>query len=76
MKLFIWNRPYHVTYGQSFAFAIAPDVDAARTAIRAGGVSDYGNEPRDRVTHPALDIDREPDRILEGPTGEVVEWAE
>ncbi len=73
-RLFIWNMPYHVSLGSAFAFAIASDVDAARAAIRAGGVSEYGHAPGRAVGDVALDIDRDPDRILDGPAGEIVEW--
>lgn len=77
MKVFVWRNPYPVHYGSAFAFAIAPDVEAARAAIRAGGVSQYGHDPEGTtVAGITLDIDREPDRILEGPAGEIVEWSE
>lgn len=75
MKMFVWNSPYRIKYGSSIAYAIAPDVETARAAIRAGRVAKYGNTPEEPVPT-ELDIDREPDRVMEGPYGEIFEEEE
>lgn len=73
MKLFVWNNPYDLRWGNACAYAIAPDADAARKAIRAGLVSRSGETPEG--SPPAdMDIDRDPDRVLDGPYGEIYEW--
>lgn len=73
MKLFIWKDPYSIDYGGAIAYAIAPDVESARKAIKAGGVSYFGHEPESEEIE-NLNIDRDPDRVLDGPYGEIYEW--
>ena len=74
MKLFIWNEPYPVGYGGSFAFAVAETVEDAREQVRKAGVSRYGHEPD---SYCGADVSkRDPDRVLDGPCAEVYEWSE
>ena len=34
MKLFIWNNPYKVPYGQSMVFAVAETLESAKEVAR------------------------------------------
>ena len=75
MKLYIWRSPYVVSYGDSYAIAIANSVEEARQAIRAGKINEYGFGGGKPVPSD-IDLDRIPDAIHEGPFGEVYEWSE
>lgn len=73
MKVFIWRNPYRVSYGSSLAIAVAETVEEAREKLKNAGRSEYGYEPE---SFGAVDVAREPDRILDAPCAEVYEWHE
>lgn len=75
VKLFVWNAPYGVSFGGSIAYAVADTVEEAREVVRRAGVSAYGHRP-DKIAPSDMDVDREPDRVLDLPCAEIYEWSE
>lgn len=77
MKLFVWNEPYDVAYGQSMVFAVAETVEQARELCRTGTVCTYGTpkdwEPKDWTKKINLG---EPTRVVDIPCAEWHEWSE
>lgn len=77
MKLYIWLRPYEVSYGNSFVLAVAASDDEARRLIRESArwysSGEYGGEQK---PWPDAPVDRSPDRIVDLPCAEFHEWSE
>jgi hypothetical protein len=80
MKLFVWNDPYDVSYGNSFAFAVADTEERARAEIlaRNDSVYSYGRFKQTRPNFTVLDgaplrvVDLEPGAAY----AEILEWSE
>lgn len=75
MKLYIWNSPYPVSWGGAIIYALGNNVDEARAAAKTARRSQYGLTPMGDVTGEALDVDRDPDRVMESGA-ECYEWSE
>ncbi len=74
-KLFCWNRPYHIDYGGSCVFALGKSIEEARINAKTALVWEYGIGRPDKKIPIGLDLDRDPDLILED--GAVCyEWSE
>jgi hypothetical protein len=76
MRMYIWNQPYDVQWGASFAFAVADSEQEARELILAsnGRVMNYGAYEAARPNFKRLNA--APDRILDLPCAEIYEWSE
>lgn len=73
MKLFIWNDPYHVSYGSSLLIVAAETVEQARKLAEQGKCYKYGLYDKG---NPANVPAKDPDRIVECPVAEWHEWSE
>lgn len=76
MRMYIWNVLWPEYYSGSIVYAVAENVDDARREARAAKIQGFGEFSRDRPTSLLMDIDREPDRILDLPCAEIYEWEE
>lgn len=74
LKLFVWNKPYHVMYGQSMVFAVAETLDEAREQARKGDAYCYG-EYEDPGAPRAIELG-EPTRVSSLPCAEWHKWSE
>lgn len=72
MKLFIWCRPYKVSYGDSLVFAVAENLEEAKKAAANGKSWMYGQYDNGGAKCEL----GEPSRILEAPCAEWQEWSE
>ncbi len=74
MKLYVWNNPYHVSYGGSFLYVVAKDLRSARVLADKARVIPYGDcLPRGVLGTMKLG---KPTRVLELPCAEIYEWSE
>ena len=74
MKLFIWNSPYPVSYGQSMLIVVARDEQEARAiAAQQNPAYAYGDCPQDPMFGPSLGPVT---RVVDAPCAEWHEWSE
>jgi hypothetical protein len=82
MKLFVWEKPYPVSYGMSCVYAVAETVEEAREVAKRGNVLSYDilwDLDRPDLKHKGNRRDTElgePTRILDLPCAEWREWSE
>lgn len=81
MKLFVWNEPYGVSYGQSSLFVVADNLAAAKEEAKKGRVYKFGLDFSDEKRFPNDQHVRnialgEPDHVSDLPCAEWHEWSE
>ena len=80
MKLFVWKDPRDTRYGGTCLYVVAADLEAARSLLASGpvGVASYGHTPGPNDYDFVLKavIEREPDRVIDGPCAEMYHWEE
>jgi hypothetical protein len=75
MKLYVWNRPYSVSYGGSIVYAVAESEEAARALAAVAPINCYGFGAEPRVGR-RLDISGPPTAVHDLPYAEIYEWSE
>ncbi len=73
MKLYVWNEPYSVSYGQTMVFAVAETLEDAKREARNGEGYSYGDCPDGAPFNLELG---EPTRVVDLPCAEWHKWSE
>ena len=77
MKLYIWAQPYSTPYGYSMLYAVAETEDQARELAKSAKLQEYGQaESPTPLNSDQVDALGKPDRVLDLPCAEFIEWAE
>jgi len=71
-KLFIWDDPYHVSFGSSYLVVAARDLDEAK---KVAATSENGRWSHMGIVGERLVLGN-PSRVKELPYGEFQEWSE
>lgn len=74
MRLYVWNDPYHVSYGGSILYVVAETEEQARELAVAAPVAAFGN-----IREEGQKWDFKlgaADRVLDLPCAEIYEWSE
>lgn len=79
MKLFVWNSPYPVKYGQSLLLVVADSIEEARKQAAKGAVFNCGFLDQDVSPERMKALTAtlgDPSRVVELPCAEWHEWSE
>ena len=74
MNLYIWNNPYHVTYGGTCLYALASNLREARHIALNSVIAVHGSTHAKKKIF--MDKLGKPSRIISKPYAEVYEWSE
>lgn len=78
MKLYVWNKPYAVSYGGACLYVIAENLSAARRLAKTKCAdASYGGHDRKGMANRPVDISkRPPTSIHKLPWAECFHWEE
>ncbi len=75
MKLFIWAKPYHISYGDSMVIAVAENLEEAKTQALTAMSYSFGQYEQEGNPSGVVELS-EPTRVLDVPCAEWHRWEE